>query len=162
MIFITVGTAPFPFFRMNDVFMSLLRDRKTREQIVYQHGTTPVAYPHTPRVLVRQYFSYKEMQRYMREARVIISHGGLATVYQAIQLNNKPYVVARQKIFHEHVDDHQVHFTEQLMQKNLIYSLPRDGGYHILNSSNKQNVKVFSNSLKSLCEYLDALVMKDK
>jgi UDP-N-acetylglucosamine transferase subunit ALG13 len=162
MILITVGTAPFPFYRMNNVFKSLLKKRKNQELIIYQHGATRAVNTDVPKVIAKPFFPYGQLQRYMKEARIIIAHGGLATIYQAIQANNKPYILARRKEFHEHVNNHQVHFTEYLTQEKLIYPLSQDGAIDFSRSSYKQSSKLFSATTKRLCGFLDNIIRNDK
>jgi UDP-N-acetylglucosamine transferase subunit ALG13 len=158
MILIIVGTASFPFYRMNDVFDRILRKRKNQERIVYQHGTTPVVRIREPNVTVETIFPFEQLQHFMKEARVIIAHGGLATIYQAIRANNTPHVLARRKEFHEHVDNHQVFFTEYLIREKLIYPLLPDGPDNFSKPSRGQNGSIFSDSTQRLCGYLDSIV----
>lgn len=108
MIFVTVGTTPFPFLRMRNIVSRFAENKKNNEEIVFQHGATP-AIVHAS-VKNFYFLPYFRMKTYMSKARIIISHGGPATIYQAILAGKAPYVLPRKKAFVEHVDDHQVFF----------------------------------------------------
>lgn len=124
MIFVTVGTTQFPFLRMRDVVLRLIEQNKKNEMILFQHGEMP-GVVHS---LVMNFssLSYSKMKIYMRKARIIICHGGPATIFQAIAAGKKPYVEPRREALGEHVDDHQVYFTNYAYQQNLIHLIKQD------------------------------------
>jgi len=58
---------------------------------------------------------------------LIILHGGAGSIIQAVSKKKVPVVMARQKIFDEHIDDHQVEFVAKLSSQELIVSLELGG-----------------------------------
>lgn len=116
MIFVTVGTHEQPFNRLVKKMDEMKRDGILQEEVIIQIGFSTY-YP--------QYCEYKklipwdEMQRYYREARIIITHGGPASFIDALQLGKSPIVVPRQQKFNEHVNNHQLNFAHQLVKKGL-------------------------------------------
>ena len=66
--------------------------------------------------------SYQEMNEYMDQARIVITHGGPSSIMMALQRGKIPIVVPRQKQYEEHVNDHQVEFSRFIeeKQKNII------------------------------------------
>ena len=62
----------------------------------------------------RQYLGHEEMEAMVREAAVVVCHGGPGTIMLASTLGKRPIVVPRRKRFGEHVDDHQCAFTERI------------------------------------------------
>lgn len=119
MIFVTVGTTPFPFLRMRSLVKEIVENQKGKEEIVFQHGATPNAKHNA----VKNYhtLSHPKMKEYMVKARVIVCHGGPATIYQALEAGKIPYVLPRKKEFGEHVDDHQTYFCSFMEEKRLVY-----------------------------------------
>ncbi|KRN31270.1 hypothetical protein IV68_GL001153 [Weissella halotolerans DSM 20190] len=57
------------------------------------------------------------MDQLMNEARIVITHGGPASFMDVIAKGKQPIVVPRQEKFNEHVNNHQVDFTQQVQAK---------------------------------------------
>ena len=64
--------------------------------------------------------SFDEMDKYVKEARIIITHGGPGSIMLPFKYNKVPIVVPRQSQYGEHVDNHQVLFSKFLSEKNKI------------------------------------------
>ena len=67
--------------------------------------------------------SFEEMQQTLMDARIVITHGGPSSFIEALQFGKVPIVVPRQEKFHEHVNNHQVDFT-QLIAKRMNNIIP--------------------------------------
>lgn len=59
----------------------------------------------------------------MKDARIVITHGGPSSFIEALQFGKVPIVVPRQEKYHEHVNNHQVDFTE-LIEKRMNNIIP--------------------------------------
>ena len=117
MIFVTVGTHEQPFDRLLIEIDRLASDKVIDEKMFIQSGYSaykPIACDYKP------FLGFDEMMQKMASARVIITHCGSSTIMQAIQLGKLPIVVPRQKIYKEHVDDHQVLFARYLKEKEKV------------------------------------------
>ena len=68
----------------------------------------------------RQYLGHAEMEAMVREAAVVVCHGGPGTIMLASTLGKRPIVVPRRKRYGEHVDDHQCSFTERIAAEGAI------------------------------------------
>ena len=68
----------------------------------------------------RQYLGHAEMEAMVREAAVVVCHGGPGTIMLAATLGKRPIVVPRRKRYGEHVDDHQCSFTERIAGEGAI------------------------------------------
>lgn len=114
MIFVTVGTHEQPFNRLLRSVDELIENHIITEEVVMQTGysTYKPKYAQTS-----QFMEHLKMSELMDEARIIITHGGPASFLDVISRGKKPIVVPRQLKFQEHVNDHQVAFTEQVMLK---------------------------------------------
>ena len=66
--------------------------------------------------------SFEKMQQTLRDARIVITHGGPSSFIEALQFGKVPIVVPRQEKFHEHVNNHQVDFTKLIAERmnNII------------------------------------------
>jgi UDP-N-acetylglucosamine transferase subunit ALG13 len=114
LIFATVGTHEDPFDRL---VLDLERiAEQTGEEIIIQTGYTRVPAPHCT---VQAMMPFDEVQAHMKRARVVITHGGPASIMQAFAHGKVPIVVPRQSAFGEHVDDHQVRFSAKIADRVL-------------------------------------------
>lgn len=124
MIFITVGTTNFPFQRLSNIIFSLAQNELRTEPLIFQHGATKISWK-LPNVKFYRFLAYKTHTKFITKAKLIISHGGHATIYLALSLKKNVIVLPRQKNYGEHVNDHQVFFSEYLARQNLIKLLPQ-------------------------------------
>ena len=119
MIFVTVGTHEQPFNRLIKAIDDMKGKGCITTRVIMQTGFST----YEPRFCQwESLFPYKEMERYMIDARIIITHGGPSSFIAPLQMGKIPIVVPRQKKFREHVDDHQVKFANAVAnrQGNII------------------------------------------
>lgn len=113
MIFVTVGTHEQPFNRLIEYIDNLKRDGVITEEVIIQTGfsTYEPKYCKWSKLL-----PYKEMIQNVKDARIVITHGGPASFIMPLQIGKTPIVVPRQKQFSEHVNDHQVAFCNAVAE----------------------------------------------
>lgn len=114
MIFVTVGTHEQPFNRLIEYVDNLKRDGVITEGVIMQTGfsTYEPKYCQWSKLL-----PYKEMEKNVREARIVITHGGPASFIMPLQIGKIPIVVPRQHQYGEHVNDHQVEFAKAVSKR---------------------------------------------
>ena len=119
MIFVTVGTHEQPFNRLIKEIDRLIEANIITEEVVLQSGFSTYSSKYCK---VYKFLTMEEMNSYMKKAKIIITHGGPASFIAALQKNKIPIVVPRQKIFGEHINDHQVSFVKFISKKmdNII------------------------------------------
>ena len=157
MIFVTVGTHEQGFERLVKEIDDLKDNGTIKEDVIIQKGYTK----YEPKNCISyKLIGYEDMQKNMNEARIIITHGGPASFIAPLTIGKVPIVVPRQKDFNEHVNNHQLEFVKQVVDrdnslipcydinelKNLIIN------YDLIVESMKENYK--SNN-KAFCEKLD-------
>jgi len=113
-ILATVGTHEDPFDRLLLELDRLCDSGAITEPVFCQSGYCTVEPQH---VACARQLPFEELQQKMRDARVIITHGGPATIMQALAHGKVPLVVPRQARFGEHVDDHQVRFAHKISDR---------------------------------------------
>ena len=120
MIFVTVGTHEQPFNRLVKKIDELVADGLIKEKVIIQTGfsTYRPVYCDSPKMM-----PFEEMQKTLEEARIVITHGGPSSFIEALQFGKVPIVVPRQEKYHEHVNNHQVDFTE-LIEKRMNNIIP--------------------------------------
>ena len=115
MIFVTVGTHEQSFERLVKKVDDLKRDKIINEDIIIQKGYTD----YEPRYCESyKLIGYNDMQKYLEDARIIITHGGPASFIAPLTIGKIPIVVPRQKDFNEHVNNHQKYFVEQVVARD--------------------------------------------
>ena len=117
MILATVGTHEDQFNRLLLELNRLVEAGDLTERVVVQSGYCDAE---APNVECFKQLPFEELQALMAEARVIITHGGPASIMQAMAHGKVPIVVPRQSGFGEHVDDHQCRFAEKMRERVLV------------------------------------------
>jgi UDP-N-acetylglucosamine transferase subunit ALG13 len=113
-IFGAVGTHSAPFDRLVRALDDIAG--ATSEEVVVQTGSSRYRLRFAIGFAVT---SSAEFERHMREARLIVTHGG-DTVLEAIELGKPVVVVPRRRSYREHIDDHQVELAEALARRGLV------------------------------------------
>ena len=119
MIFVTVGTHEQPFNRLVKKVDELVSEGSIKEHVVVQTGFTT----YEPKNCEwHKMMSFEEMQRCLKGARIVITHGGPSSFIEALQFGKVPIVVPRREEYNEHVNDHQVDFTKLIEDRmnNII------------------------------------------
>lgn len=119
MIFVTVGTHEQPFDRLLKWIEKMVEDKIIDEEVIIQKGYTDYEPKHCKNFKL---IGYEEMQKYIAEARIIITHGGPASFIAPLSIGKIPIVVPRQKDYNEHVNNHQLEFAKEVevRMKNII------------------------------------------
>ena len=156
MILVTVGTTQFPFYSMSNIVDEIVKTAKGGEKIIFQHGNTPPIYSQK-NIKNIPYVSFQEMQKYINSARIILCHGGPATVYQVLWQSKLPVVVPRQKKYGEHVSNHQVDFCEHLYKHKLALSYKDAKKYFQSAESPVTKIPINHNaSIKNIISFLNS------
>ncbi len=111
---VTVGTDHHPFDRLVR-WVDNWCDANPDATVVIQRGTSEPSRHGSSRELI----SYAELCDLFAQAKAVVSHGGPATVMDALGVGRLPIVVARDPELGEHVDGHQLRFAEHLSQREL-------------------------------------------
>ena len=119
MIFVTVGTHEQQFDRLVRCVDRLKAEGKITEEVMIQTGFSS----YEPKACRwSKLCSYQEMNEYMDQARIVITHGGPSSIMMALQRGKIPIVVPRRAEFDEHVNDHQAEFAAAVAKRygNII------------------------------------------
>ena len=120
MIFVTLGTQDKQFVRLIEAVNKI----DTDEQIVAQVGSTNCSkLKLRDNIKIYDYLSDNEFDKYMNNARIIITHAGVGTIIKGLKLNKTMIVAARLKKYKEHVNDHQLQILDNFSKEGYIYSL---------------------------------------
>lgn len=115
MIFVTIGTQKQSFARLFNLIehSELLKD----ENIIAQVGNTKFQ----SRIMkIYEFLSEEQMREYINEAEFVICHGGVGSIFSALNMQKKVLAVPRLKKYDEHIDDHQLEVCRELTNENYI------------------------------------------
>lgn len=114
MIFVTVGTHEQPFNRLIKAVDELKRDGVITDDVIMQTGFST----YEPQYCQwNKFIPYQDMIKNVEDARIVITHGGPASFIMPLQIGKTPIVVPRQHKFEEHINDHQVEFARNVVER---------------------------------------------
>ncbi len=113
-VFVTVGTDHHPFDRL----VQWADEWTTRTGIacLVQTGTSVS----TSHAIGADYLPYATMTQAMSQAVAIVCHGGPATIMEARRCGRIPIVVPRDPERGEHVDGHQIRFSQWMADRDQV------------------------------------------
>lgn len=119
MIFVTVGTHEQQFNRLIEEIDRLVETNVIQEEVIIQTGFSTYEPVHCK---WQKLFSYQEMIQNVADARIVVTHGGPSSFIMPLQIGKIPLVVPRKKQYDEHVNDHQVEFSQAVAERygNII------------------------------------------
>lgn len=160
MIFVTVGTHEQPFNRLIECVDSLKSNGVIDEEVIMQTGYST----YEPQYCTwKRLLSYDEMENNVKNARIVITHGGPASFIMPLQVGKIPIVIPRQHKYNEHVNNHQVEFANEVAKRqgNLIVVEDIEQLKDIIINYNR-TVSAMSTKIKGknakFCEMFDKLV----
>ena len=116
LIFVTLGTQDKHFKRLLDAVENI----NINEKIIAQVGSTSYE---SEKMEVHKYLSQEEFDKYMKDARIIITHAGVGTIIEGLKLHKKMIAAARKKEYKEHVNDHQEQILKVFSEEGYILPL---------------------------------------
>lgn len=121
MIFVTLGTQDKEFPRLLDIVNEAIENGIIKEPVVAQIGNTK--YNKRTKMKLIKMMSVDEFNKYLKKADVIITHAGVGTIVNALDMGKKIIAVPRLKKYQEHVNDHQLQILKEFSKKGLIIPL---------------------------------------
>lgn len=156
MIFVTVGSQKFQFNRLLKEIDELIENKVINEEVFAQIGVSdykPQNYKY------KEFVTQDEFNKYLDEARLIITHAGTGVIVNAIKKVKKVIGIPRLSKFGEHVDDHQIQLLNEFANMNLIETCidEKELKEKIQQIDNKEFKKYDSNNenfIKDIKEYI--------
>lgn len=114
MIFVTVGTHEQQFDRLVRAVDELKENGTLSEPVFIQTGYSTYEPKHCGHAA---FVSFRQMNKHMTEADVVIAHGGPSSFIEAMAAGKVPVVVPRRGDLGEHVNDHQADFVRIVAER---------------------------------------------
>ncbi|MCD6478166.1 MAG: beta-1,4-galactosyltransferase [Candidatus Aenigmarchaeota archaeon] len=115
MILVAVGTDRHEFRRLVKAADKLAE--KMKERIVIQIGRTKLIPKNC------EWFDIlpeEEFQKYLKKARVVVTHAGVGLIVDALKAKKPTVVVPRRKDLNEHVDNHQFQIAKEMDNEGKV------------------------------------------
>lgn len=155
MIFVTLGTFEMQFKRLLNEIESL----NLKEEVIIQSGYNEFS---SNKYTVIKFMNKDEFRNNLINADIVICHGGVGSILEALNLNKKIIAIPRLSKYNEHVDDHQVEIVNKFTKnKYILSSMDEKNLYSLINQiKNFEPRKYYSNSdyfLNKIDNYINSL-----
>lgn len=120
MVFVTLGTQDKTFERLIEAVENQVKKQNIKEEVIVQAGSTKYV---SDFVKIIPYMNESEFHDYMKKADIIITHGGVGTIIEGIEMKKKMIVAPRLAKYGEHVNDHQVQIVENFEKSGYILAV---------------------------------------
>lgn len=114
MVFVSVGTQKQQFTR---IFQMVEDSKELKEDIVAQTGNTHFE---SKKMKILPSIDSDIFEEYIKKADIIICHGGVGTIFNALENNKKILVVPRLGKYKEHINDHQLEVASELEKEGYL------------------------------------------
>ena len=119
MIFISLGTQDKPFSRLLEEVDKQIKNGNIKDEVIVQAGCTKY---NSSNMTILDTMSIEEFNKYIKKADLIITHGGVGTILDALKLDKKVITIARLSEYNEAVNDHQKQICNEFKNKGYILS----------------------------------------
>lgn len=158
MIFVTVGTHEQQFNRLVEFMDRYALEHD--EKVIIQTGFSTYKPQHCE---WSKLYPYQRMIELVKEARIVITHGGPSSFITSLQIGKIPIVVPRMKKFGEHVNNHQVIFCRQIAERmgTIIEIEDMNELATIIDNYDNEIIKIKENTMSNnvqFCKELESIV----
>lgn len=116
MTLVILGTQDKQFKRLLDKIEEEIK-KGNLEDVIVQSGNTKYK---SKNMKVFDFIPMNKFNNFLKEADLIITHGGVGSIIQSLEQNKKIIAVPRLKEFKEHVNDHQIEIVEEFDKLGYI------------------------------------------
>lgn len=117
-VFVTLGTIqPYRFDRAVDAVLAVT---EPGDEVVWQVGSTTRA--DLPGRVLRE-VPQDEFRRLAVDSDVTVTHAGVGSIIELLDLGVVPVLAVRSSRFDEHVDDHQRQIADEMVRRGLAFEL---------------------------------------
>ena len=120
MVFVTLGTQDKPFTRLLEAVEKAKKKGIIQERVVVQAGCTDYQ---SDVLEIFDLIPMDEFNKYLEEASIVITHGGVGSILSSLQKNKKVIAAPRLSKYKEHTNDHQLEIIEVFGKEKYILPL---------------------------------------
>lgn len=120
MILVTLGTQDKSFERLLKAIEKQVKKGTIQEEVIVQAGYTKYS---SDSMKIFDLVDPKKLDRLMKEARIIITHGGVGSILGALKYGKPVIAAARLSKYGEHTNDHQKQIVEEFEKEGYLLAL---------------------------------------
>lgn len=106
---------------MNEL-VNILVEKMPNETFYYQTGHTDFLHEYKNLTTIG-FTSHEQFKTLVEESELIITHGGINSVVDALLMNKLVIIFPRRVEYNEHNDNHQLQITDVFAKKEYAYAL---------------------------------------
>lgn len=157
MILVLLGTQNNSFHRLLEEIQKNIDNGSIKEEVVVQKGYTKFE---SKNMTMYTQLPVDELKQLIDKANLIITHGGVGSIINAIEENKKVIAVPRLKKYKEHVNDHQLDIIKSFDDAGYIIGLDSveklgDALKNVKDFEPKRYIKNTGNILKIVEDFID-------
>lgn len=158
MIFVTLGTQDKSFKRLPNKIQELVDKKIIKDEVIIQVGTTKFK---SNNIKVFDLMSMEQFKEYIEKCDLLITHGGVGTILDALKQNKKIIAFPRLSKYGEHVNDHQIQIINEFYNNGYIMTGKIGDMQELIEQSKTfENKKYKSNNYKFnklISNYIDKI-----
>ena len=120
MILVLLGTQNNSFYRLLEEIDKNIENGNIQDKVVVQAGFTKYE---SNNMQIFDMIPQEELDDLLKEADLVITHGGVGSIMSAVKLGKKVIAVPRLKKYGEHVNDHQLEIINTFKKQGIIIGL---------------------------------------
>ena len=120
MILIVLGTQDNSFHRLLEKVQELIDKNVIKKKVIVQAGRTKFE---SKEMEIYSLMPYNKLEQIMKEADLVITHGGVGSIVMALKLGKKVIAIPRLSQFNEHVNDHQIQIVDSFDKQGFLIGL---------------------------------------
>lgn len=120
MILVTLGTQDKDFSRLLEAIDDAIDKKYIKEEVIVQAGYTKYE---SKKMKVINTIPKDEFIKLIDKCRLLITHGGVGSIFDGLKRNKKIIAVARLAKYKEHTNDHQLEVVKELSDAGYIIGL---------------------------------------
>lgn len=159
MILVLLGTQDKPFTRLVEEVDKLIQKKIIKEEVVAQLGYTKYD---SNNMKMFDLIPVNELNKLMKKADLIITHGGVGSILSAVQMNKKVIAIPRLALYKEHTNDHQIQIVNEFADTGYILKADNPSDLEsvlkkVKSFKPKKYISNNANFIKLIEEYIDSL-----
>ena len=152
MILVTLGTQKQQFTRL----LNKIEQCKIEDEVVVQAGHTKYK---SKKMKIFDFIDYKEMDKLIEKADLIITHGGTGSIVTPLKKGKKVIACPRSERYKEHVDNHQIQIVDSFAEVGYILKLDEEQDLNILISRiRKQKMTKFKSNAENFRKMIKEVI----
>ncbi len=120
MILVSLGTQDRSFVRLLEAVEKQIKLGNIHERVVVQAGFTSF---HSDHMEIFDMIPNEEFHKLLMECDVLITHGGVGTIVDALKAHKKVIAAARLQKYHEHKNNHQKQIIHEFAKRHYLLEL---------------------------------------